>query len=158
MASRLTASVTGVCLDSVPGPPDPDPGAGGGAGAESELGARLQRAGEAQQPQRGRAQHRGAPPRAPALLHSHLSPQTLILVIPQTRGGGDHMVPSQLNRVIASNIDSVSWVSLTCRPPQVTRVPRCSRVTVTMARPGLDNVTEHKRPRSVTDRDNIDIV
>lgn len=110
MASRLTASVTGVCLDSVPGPPDPHPGAGGGAGAESELGARLQRAGEAQQPQRGRAQHRGAPPRPPALLHSHSSPQTLILVIPQTRGGGDHMVPSQLNRVIASNIDSVSWV------------------------------------------------
>ena len=83
------ASLTGDCLERLPWPPDLDPEARSEAGAESELGPRLQRAGEAEQTQRGRAQDRGHPLEAPAMLHSHL-----ILVRPQTRGGGDHMVPS----------------------------------------------------------------
>ena len=66
------------------------------------------------------------------------------------------MVPSQLNRVLYHH--TVYLVSLTWRPPQVTRVPWCSRVTVT--RPGLDNVNRPKRQRSVTDhvRDSLDIL
>ena len=67
------ASLTGDCLERLPWPPDLDPEARSEAGAESDLGPRLQRAGEAEQTQRGRAQDRGHPLEAPAMLHSHLS-------------------------------------------------------------------------------------
>ena len=67
------ASLTGDCLERLPWPPDLDPEARREAGAESDLGPGLQRAGEAEQTQRGRAQDRGHPLEAPAMLHSHLS-------------------------------------------------------------------------------------
>ena len=67
------ALLTGDCLERLPWPPDLDPEARSEAGAESDLGPGLQRAGEAEQTQRGRAQDRGHPLEAPAMLHSHLS-------------------------------------------------------------------------------------